>query len=102
MRFIIASGQPINWKVSMNRLGYHEHGDRQTGQVSFIRRLRQMDYPRFHVYLEPIQEGVAINLHLDEKKASYEGFNRHGGQYDGDLVLNEAQRIQNYLQPPSA
>lgn len=60
----------------------------RSGQ-SFVRRLARNDYPRFHVYIE----GQYINLHLDQKQASYEGFHAHSGEYDGDVVEREGERI---------
>ena len=60
---------------------------------SFVRRLGTGSYPLFHVY---INERV-INLHLDQKQASYEGYSAHSGEYDGDAVEREAQRIEGIL-----
>ncbi|MFA6098594.1 MAG: hypothetical protein WCV50_02375 [Patescibacteria group bacterium] len=86
-----------NLKVLLNRLGYHQNVDRQSGQASFARRLGGYLYPRFHVYINENQEQYEINVHFDEKKASYAGTSRHSGQYDSELVQAEAQRIQNYI-----
>lgn len=61
---------------------------------SFVRRLGTMNYPRFHAYLS----GYEINLHLDQKQASYEGYSAHSGEYDGDVVEREAQRISGILE----
>lgn len=88
---------PFNVKVAMNRLGYHEHTDRRTRSTSYIRRLRSLPYPRFHVYLEDQSNYLSVNVHLDEKKPSYGGSPRHSGQYDSELVREEVERIQNYL-----
>ncbi len=82
-----------NTRVMMNRLGYHQHLDRQARQASFIKRLGGLHYPRFHVYLSEDSDAVNFNIHLDEKKPSYGSTPRHSGQYEGDLVEQEAQRI---------
>ncbi len=34
-----------------------------------------------------------ISLHLDAKKPSYEGTAAHGGEYQGELVEKEMERI---------
>jgi len=61
---------------------------------SFVRRLGTLNYPRFHVYVKDRD----INLHLDQKQASYEGYGAHSGEYDGDTVEREAQRIEGILE----
>ena len=86
-----------NLKVVMNRLGYHQFFDRNTNQVSYIRRFGRLDYPRWHVYIEERQDCLQFNLHLDEKRPSYQGFHAHSGEYEGPLVQAEWERIKNYL-----
>jgi hypothetical protein len=67
----------------------------QGGERSFARSLNWGHfYPRFHVYLNSLQEALEINLHLDMKKPSYEGTTAHSGEYDGRLVEEEARRIK--------
>ena len=51
-------------------------------------------YPRFHAYLELTGSETKLNLHLDMKKPSYGGNAAHSGEYEGELVENEAQRIK--------
>ncbi len=92
---IFLRGSPkINIRVFLNRLGYHELVSRHDGQVSYVRRLGRLDYPRFHVYLSQSNSEFVVNLHLDEKKPSYEGFTAHSGEYSGELVAKEAERIK--------
>ncbi|MFA5052227.1 MAG: hypothetical protein WC544_04210 [Patescibacteria group bacterium] len=98
MQIRLMMGATANWKIIMNRLGYHENYDRRTNQISYIRRLRSLNYPRFHAYLEHGDQQATINLHLDEKAVSYSGQTRHSGVYDGELVEKEAERIQQSLQ----
>ena len=61
---------------------------------SFVRRLGTFNYPRFHAYVGDRD----INLHLDQKQASYEGYGAHSGEYDGEVVEREARRIEGVLQ----
>lgn len=97
MKIRLEQSPHFNIKVAMNRLGYHEHTDRRTRSTSYIRRLQSLQYPRFHVYIEELSNGISINVHFDEKKPSYGNSPRHSGQYDSELVQKEAERIQNYL-----
>ena len=87
-----------NIKVFMNRLGYHQFFDRNSNQVSYMRRLRQLDYPRFHVYIEQKADGWQLNLHLDAKKPSYQGYHAHSGEYEGPLVEEEFERIRQSIE----
>jgi len=89
------SGFQRNIYNLMRQAGYHpEAGDEKTGEPSFIRRLGTDDYPRFHAYVS--RETSEINLHLDQKKPSYEGATAHSGEYDGELVEKEAERIKRF------
>lgn len=76
----------------MQKCGYGEIRNRQ-GEVSYIRAFGRTGYPRFHVYMEAIDEGFRVNLHLDQKKASYSGNTAHSGEYEGPVVEQEAARI---------
>ena len=65
---------------------------------SFARRLGTGSYPRFHVYIKDRD----INLHLDQKQASYEGYGAHSGEYEGEVVEREAERIAGLLEKMAA
>jgi hypothetical protein len=89
---------PAQW---LRRAGYVYIVDRQTNQESFARRFNRDFYPRFHLYVqtETGQDFIFFNLHLDHKKASYEGQSRHSADYDGELVQEEAARLKALLIP---
>lgn len=79
---------------AIRRCGYGRMVNRD-GQVSYVRRLDHgMLYPRFHVYLKDYVDVVQINLHLDQKAPVYEGVTAHSGEYDGEVVEREAERMQ--------
>ena len=67
-----------------------------SAEYSAIRTAGGGDYPRFHIYMSKGKEigEFFINLHLDQKKPSYSGSHAHSGEYDGDLVEREAERIK--------
>jgi len=86
-------------------------------EVSIVRQLTKNDYPRFHLYIKIISDDqnkgksfvtsapqdkwrlntLIFNLHLDQKKPLYKGSSAHSGEYDSDLVENEAERIKRLL-----
>lgn len=92
----------FNQKFSSNadflirRCGYGLVRDPRAHEVSYSRRLGSNIYPRFHLYINS-EDPLVLNLHLDQKQASYEGSTAHSGDYDSDLVKQEAQRIYNQI-----
>ncbi len=94
MDYIIPEHIQKNAKVLMQRSGYHEFIDPNTGKVSYIRRLGAEFYPRFHVYIKETEDDRTIALHLDQKHVSYEGQKMHGGEYDGPVVEEEIERLK--------
>ncbi len=79
--------------------GYTYIESRHTGQGSFVRKLGNNFYPRFHIYVEESDDSIVINLHLDQKQASYEGTSAHSGEYDGELVEQEIKRLRGFIRP---
>ncbi len=80
----------------IRRCGYGEIALAHNGvvEVSYTRRLTGNLYPRYHAYLEKTPDGgFQVNLHLDQKQASYSGHTAHNGEYDGELVEAEGARI---------
>jgi CRISPR/Cas system CMR subunit Cmr6 (Cas7 group RAMP superfamily) len=64
---------------------------------SFVKRVHRDLYPRFHLYLEEQGHEWVFNLHLDQRATVYEGQTAHAGEYDGEVVEKEAQRIKNSI-----
>lgn len=82
----------------MRRASYAVFTDPKTGISSYVKRLRGDFYPRFHVYLETDKDNRNfISLHLDQKKASYEGSHAHSAEYDGSVVETEGKRLQGLI-----
>ncbi len=82
--------EKLNGTDVMRRSGYGLINDHRTGLTSFVRTLGSGFYPRYHAYLDP----KLIKLHLDQKQASYEGSNAHSGEYEGEAVEREGERIK--------
>ena len=74
--------------------GYAPFRDPQSGEESFVRRLGSAFYPRFHMYVKETHLVVTFDLHLDQKKPSYEGAHKHAGEYEGSVVAQELLRIK--------
>ncbi len=81
----------------MRQAAYQPLSSRFSDQTSFVRRLGRDFYPRFHAYINNYPDHLIINLHLDQKKASYTGQTAHSGEYQGELVEREAERLQSLL-----
>ncbi len=78
----------------MRRAGYgFERKDSKTGEDAFGRRFGSRDFPKFHVYAKKDGDTLIVNLHLDQKKPTYEASASHSGEYDGEVVEQEAKRI---------
>jgi len=87
---------PFNF---LRSAGYIYIESRQTGQGSFSRPLGSGHYPRFHIYVNEEENSIIFNIHLDQKQASYEGTSAHSGEYDGEVVAQEVQRLKGFLRP---
>lgn len=87
---------PFNF---LRSAGYIYIESRHTGQGSFSRPLGNGHYPRFHIYVNEEENSITFNIHLDQKQASYEGTSAHSGEYDGEVVAQEVQRLKGLLRP---
>lgn len=76
----------------MRKLGYGEQS-KHSGQTAFIKRVSGAEFPRYHAYVEDKDGGLQVNLHIDQKAASYEGSHAHSGEYEGSLVEQEMKYI---------
>jgi hypothetical protein len=82
---------------AMRQCGYIEIYDRRGGQISYVRGLGRGRYPRLHIYINESGDDLLLNLHIDQKQASYEGHTSHSGEYDSEIVLREGERIKRIL-----
>lgn len=87
----------LNPTAFLRQAGYIPLTSRFSNETSFARRLSRDHYPRFHIYINSRDDKHYFNLHLDQKKASYEGQTAHSGEYDGDLVKEEAERLKSMI-----
>ncbi len=78
----------------MRRVGYGFERKIETGEEAFSRRLGPNQFPKFHAYAKKEGDNLIVNLHLDQKKPTYSGSTAHSGEYDGEIVEQEAERIK--------
>lgn len=92
MKQFFAGPLSDNARNLLRRLGYGEQRTR-AGQISYVKRVAGERFPRYHAYVEDVNGGLQVNLHVDQKEASYEGTSAHAGEYEGPLVAREMSRI---------
>lgn len=98
MRLIFPGKPPMHPRMVMRKAAYAEFIDPKSGEQSFVRRLTNGFYPRFHAYVEVKEGEWSVNLHLDQKQASYSGHTKHSGEYDGEVVEQEGARIKQAIE----
>ncbi|MBI2475185.1 hypothetical protein HYV69_02035 [Candidatus Uhrbacteria bacterium] len=91
---------PDHARNIMRHLGYGEQRAK-SGQISYVRRVASDRFPRFHAYVEDKNSGIQVNLHMDQKEASYEGSHVHSGEYESQLCQEEMNRIIQFIQTPN-
>ena len=79
----------------IRRCGYGQLINRRTGEKNYVHRCGPLLYPRFHVYIKEESAGFVFNLHLDQRQPIYAGVTAHSGEYDGEVVEREGERIKN-------
>ncbi len=98
MKIVLHSQENI--QNIMRRCGYFFTKE-EKNELAFARPLSSSGsgYPRFHIYakVDDVSRETKINLHLDQKKPIYQGVAAHSGEYEGEIVEKEAERIKNIL-----
>lgn len=101
MKFILKGPFLENLYSLMRQISYHFQGENEEKKELIFTRPAK-GYPRFHIYLKKDGENLVFNLHLDQKRPIYKGVAAHSGEYDGELVEKEAERVKEILSfPPS-
>jgi hypothetical protein len=72
--------------------------DEKNSELIFVRPLNRSGYPRFHLYIKKLdEENLIFDLHIDQKKPIYRGAHAHSGEYEGEIVEKELERIKENL-----
>jgi len=79
----------------IRKAGYRfQEKDEKNSEWIFVRPLYKNGYPRFHLYIKNTAKNLIFDLHLDQKKPIYSGVPAHSGEYEGEVVETEAERIK--------
>ena len=83
----------------IRKCGYHCERSLNNGELSFGRRIGIDSFPKFQLYLKEDKEkgDLILNLHLDQKIASYQGAAKHSGEYGGKIIEKEVGRIKSII-----
>ncbi len=86
----------------LRQAGFAYIFDNKMDHGSYIKRLTRDFYPRLHLYVMEKQdkegrELIVMEMHLDQKKASYEGVRMHSAEYDGEVISDEIARLKSLL-----
>jgi len=96
MKFVVKGTLKENIYNLMRKIGYHfRNEDKETKEFIFTRPSK--GYPRIHLYLKIKNENLVFNLHLDQKRPTYKGVPAHSGEYEGEVVEKETERIKQIL-----
>lgn len=98
MQIVFNQTQISDPEKNILRCGYAKIIDRRMNKISFAKRIHRDFYPRFHVYIKITNGQVIFDLHLDQKRPIYEGVTAHSGEYDGEVVEREMQRIKGLIE----
>ena len=74
------------------------NGHGASAEASCMRRLTGHDYPRYHAYVKKDGTALIVNLHIDQGKPSYGSNHAHNGEYEGELVEREVERIRGFAE----
>lgn len=100
MQFVLKNTWGEKVASLMRRAGYRFQAmDQENVELVFVRPISGPAYPRFHIYLRENKETdeIFFNLHLDQKKPSYQGAPRHSADYESEVVRQEAARIKSAI-----
>ena len=104
MKLIVNKSKLPNFNADefLRRAGFAYIYDKKMEHGSYIKRLSRDFYPRLHLYVmektDKLKgELIVMELHLDQKKASYAGTHMHSAEYDGEVVENEIANLKNLI-----
>lgn len=104
MKLIVNKSRLTNFNAGefLRQAGFAYIYDKLKEHGSYVKRLTRDYYPRLHVYVmekkdQSGRELIVIEMHLDQKKASYTGVKMHNAEYDGEVVEAEIENLKNLM-----
>lgn len=96
MKFSLKSSENI--LILIRKIGYFLlKYDPEKNEYICLKPLGPSGFPRFHLYIKKEKDKLEFSLHLDQKRPIYKGAPAHSGEYQGEIVEKEAERIKNIL-----
>jgi hypothetical protein len=80
----------------MKKGGYDRHCV-ELGRACFHRKLNDTPFPRFHAYVSVRDNGMEIDLHLDQKNINRKGNHDQDWAYHGGRVEEEMKRLNGVI-----
>lgn len=75
----------------MIKAGYVRHCVKG-GRVCYHRRLNDVPFPRFHIYVALRDHGMEIDLHIDAANLEHKGNHEEAWAYEGGRIEEEMHR----------
>lgn len=96
MKFIIEN--PTTSVANFFRRAGYFFQKREGEEMAFMRKLTDQPFPRFHLFCRVERDKFSVNIHIDHKSTSYEGHNKHSGEYhrDSKLLNKEIERLKSF------
>ncbi len=66
-------------------------------EFNCVRTMTGTKYPRFHLFIKEVGTNLIFNLHIDQKRISYQGSHAHNGEYESEVVKKELKRIKEII-----
>ncbi len=100
MKFEIKGPLKENIFTLLRKTGYFFlRKDEEKKEFEFVRPPK--GFPRFHLFVKKEGKFYHFSLHLDQKAPIYKGVRAHSGEYEGDVVEREAERIKRIVKNES-
>jgi hypothetical protein len=99
MKLVINKQKVLDFKPDhfLRQAGWAYIFDKRREQESYVKRLTRDFYPRLHLYVKETPEHFTLEVHLDQKQASYQGVRMHNAEYDGPVVEGALQDLAQKL-----
>ena len=93
MKFKLPNTFSQNQISLARKSGYIPIHDRISNKNSYVRKLTNQHYPRFHLYISESNNEITFDLHLDQNMNRYQNQTAHNADHDSREVKQELIRI---------
>ena len=99
MKFRIKNNLTHNLGHLLRQANYVNIFDKISQKESYVRKLTNQHYPRFHLYIKETPEELIFDLHLDQSAPRYKNQRAHKADYKSEKVKSELIRIYETISP---